>query len=421
MTPGAGADEARWRWRHVLASPHRVGFLCGMAVLAASGAWWALVQLAHAGMGPRLAPALPLSLAHGAVMVFGFMPLFFGGFLFTAGPRWLALPAQPASAVAAPLLAQAAGWLLWLVGAQSGIAPALAGLTLAFVSLATSTWRFGRLVAASRLDDRLHARAILAAHVAGCACLAALLACVAIGAPEAARAVVRTGLWCFIVPVFLAAADRQIPFFSPEALPTARWPLARHSLRVLLALAALEALGTWGELLAPAGAWQVALGVVEALAACVLLALAIAWARAKRLATRLLVMFHAALLWLGLSLALAAAGHLLGAVEGTAVLPLAGLHALAMGCLGSLMLGMVSRVSAAQAGRSQVTGKLLWLLFWLLQVATLLRVAAAARPLQGLLTAAALAWAVVVLTWGAGQVKGYGHARAQRARRTIEP
>jgi uncharacterized protein involved in response to NO len=424
VTHGAGAaagPAARWRWRHVLASPHRVGFLCGMTVLVASGAWWALVQLDRAGMGPQLALALPSALAHGAVMVLGFMPLFFAGFLFTVAPRWLAVPAPPATAVVAPLAAQAAGWLLWLLAAPRSQALALAGLLLALAGLLTVTWRLGRMVAASRQDDRLHARAMLAAHVAGCACLAALAGCVAAGALDAARAAVRTGLWCFIVPVFLAAADRQIPFFSPAALPGARWPCARHSLQVLLALAALEALGAWLAVVAPAGPWQVALGMVEALAAGVVLALAVAWLRARRLATRLMVMFHAALLWLGLSFGLAAAGHLLGALQRSAVLPLAALHALAMGCLGSLMLGMVSRVAAGQAGRSQVTDGGLWLLFWLLQGATLLRVAATVRPAQGLLTIAAVLWAVIALSWGARQVNGYGRPRLQRGRRTIDP
>jgi uncharacterized protein involved in response to NO len=161
--------------------------------------------------------------------------------------------------------------------------------------------------------------------------------------------------------------------------------------------------------------------MVEALAAGVVLALAVAWLRARRLATRLMVMFHAALLWLGLSFALAAAGHLLGALQRSAVLPLAALHALAMGCLGSLMLGMVSRVAAGQAGRSQVTDGGLWLLFWLLQGATLLRVAATVRPAQGLLTIAAVLWAVLALTWGVRQVNGYGRPRVQRGGRTIDP
>lgn len=419
MTDGAGAPAppaARWRWRHVLDSPHRVGFLFAMGVLAASGAWWALVQLDRSGLGARLPYALSPSLVHATVMVFGFMPLFFGGFLFTAGPRWLALPAQPAARLVLPFGAQAGGWLLWLAGAHAGEAVAVAGLLLVLSGLATVTWRFVRLVRASREPDRLHARAMAGAHAAGCACLAALAACLLAGIDAPLHAIVLTGLWCFIVPVFLTAADRLIPFFSPEALPSSRWPLAHRSLAVLLAFAGLEAAGTWLALLAPTGAWQLALGAVEAIAAALLLALALAWGRAKRLSSRLLAMFHAALVWLGLSFALAAAGHVLTPLEAAPVLPLAGLHALTMGCLGSLMLGMVSRISAGHGGRPNVTDEWLWALFWLLQVATLLRLAATVRPLQPLLDVAAMLWAGIMLAWGIRHGNWYGHPRYERRR-----
>ena len=419
MSGGAGAaapPAARWRWRHVLDSPHRVGFLFGMVVLAAAGSWWALVQLDRAGLGPGLRYALSPSLVHATVMVFGFMPLFFGGFLFTAAPRWLALPAEPAARLVVPLGMQAAGWLLWLVGAHAGEPVAFAGLLLALCGLVRVTWRFAALVRASRQPERLHPRAMAWAHAAACVCLAALAACLLAGRDALASTIVLTGLWCFIVPVFLSAADRLIPFFSPEALPPPRWPLARRSLLVLLALAGLEAAGAGLALLSPAGGWPLALGIVEAAAAALLLALALAWGRAKRLSNHLLAMFHAALVWLALSFALAAAGHLLGIVQASPVLPLAALHALTMGCLGSLMLAMVSRVSAGHGGRPKATDAWLWTLFWLLQAATLARVAATAWPLQVLLAVAALLWAATMLAWAIRHASWYGHPRYERRR-----
>jgi uncharacterized protein involved in response to NO len=417
VSTGAGeAARPRWRWRHVLDSPHRLGFLLGMAVLGASGAWWALVQLDRSGLGPQLPYARSPSITHGAAMVFGFMPLFFGGFLFTAGPRWLALPPEPAASLVAPFGAQAAGWLLWLAGAHAGTGVAVAGLLLVQVGMATVTWRFARRVHASRASDRLHPRAIAYAHAIGVACLTGLLAATLAGADGVGLAFVLAGLWWFVVPVFLTAADRLIPFFSAEALPSARWPLAHHSLALLLALSALEGAGAWLDLFAGRGGWMLALGAAEALAAIALLALAVAWGRVKRLSSRLLAMFHAGLLWLGMSFALAAAGHLLPAADGAPVLPLAGLHALTMGCLGSLMLAMVSRISAGHGGRPQVTDDWLWVLFWLLQAATVLRLAATVRPVQALLTAAALLWAGTMLAWGLRHANWYGHPRYERRR-----
>jgi uncharacterized protein involved in response to NO len=410
VSDGAGA-AARWRWRHVLQSPHRLGFLFGMAVLGAAGAWWALVQLDRSGIGPGLHYAMSTTLTHATVMVFGFLPQFFAGFLFTAGPRWLDLPPQPAAPLLAPLGMQASGWLLWLAGAQAGERIAQAGLVLALAGLATVTWRMLGLVRASMEQDRTHALAIACAHAAGCACLAAVLAASLAGADEIALECVLTGLWCFVVPVFFTAADRLIPFFSADALPAGRLPLARRSLALLLGLAALEALGVW--LAQPA--FTLVLGVLECLAACLLLALAIAWARAKRLASRLLAMFHTGLLWLALSFLLAGAGRLLTLATGTPVLPLAGLHALAMGWIATLMLAMVSRVSAGHGGRPNAVGDdWLWALFLLLQAAVLLRVAAALLPLQGLLTAAALLWTAAMLAWGLRHALWFGQPRFDR-------
>jgi uncharacterized protein involved in response to NO len=91
MNPAATAPSAAagWRWRHVLLAPHRLAFLLATLVLVASALWWALVQLDRSGLGPALPWALSPSLVHATLMTFGFMPLFFAGFLFTAGPRWL--------------------------------------------------------------------------------------------------------------------------------------------------------------------------------------------------------------------------------------------------------------------------------------------------------------------------------------------
>ena len=70
------APDLRWRAGNLLLAPHRLGFFLAMAVLIASGAWWALV---------RVSVALPYTfsptLAHAAVMTYGFVPLFFTGFL----------------------------------------------------------------------------------------------------------------------------------------------------------------------------------------------------------------------------------------------------------------------------------------------------------------------------------------------------
>ncbi len=407
------AAQPRWHWRHVLVAPHRLGFLLAMIVLAASGAWWFAVQLDRSGLGPGLPYALSPSLVHAAVMTFGFMPLFFSGFLFTAGPRWLHVRGPQAVTIAPALLAYAAGWLLWLAGSHWTRWLAAAGLALAAIGLTMVTIRFARLVMASREPDRVHPIIVGLAFAVGCVCLAGVAASVMLGADALARLFVLTALWGFVVVVFVTVANRMIPFFGASPLAgTDSWADA-SVLWVMLGAAFFEAAAVWVDAFAGGQpTWAFVRGAVELAASVPLAGLAVSWARVPSLRIRLMAMLHLGFLWLGLSLALSGASQLLGWATGTSLLPLAALHAMAMGCLGSLMLAMVTRVTCGHAGRPApvVADNLVWSLFLLLQAATLLRIAATVPdwPGQPLLTLAALLWSGLTLIWGGRYGAWYG-------------
>lgn len=186
-------------------------------------------------------------------------------------------------------------------------------------------------------------------------------------------------------------------------------------LALMLGAAAFEALAGWADAaFAGRAAWQVGRGVLELVAGGMLLWLAVLWGLFKSLRIRLLAMLHAGFLWLGLGLALSGASQLLGWASHTVVLPLAPLHAVTMGALGTLMLAMVTRVSCGHFGRPVVADDLIWSLFWLLQAATLLRIAGAVTswPVQPMLAVAALLWAGVMLIWGFRHGSWYGRLRA---------
>jgi uncharacterized protein involved in response to NO len=125
-------------------------------------------------------------------------------------------------------------------------------------------------------------------------------------------------------------------------------------------------------------------------------------------------MLHSGFLWFGLALVLGGTAQLLGLVQDTPVLALAALHALTMGCLASLMLAMVTRVSCGHSGRALVADGLAWTLFLLLQAATLLRIGAAAQSAFAawLLLASVLLWAGVMGVWGVRLGNWYGRLRA---------
>lgn len=403
-----------WRARHLLLAPHRLGFALAMALLLASGIWWALVLVDRASGVAGLSYAVSPTLGHAAVMTYGFIPLFFSGFLFTAGPRWLGVAPPGAPELLAPLLLQALGWLGWLAGVHLGEGLALAGAAAALAGLAWVVLKFWGLVWRSREADRLHARTVGVAGLVGVASLALMLAMLWRGEVDLAGAAVRTGLWGFVVVTYLAVAHRMIPFFTSSALPMVQAWRPFWVLWVLLLAVAVELVSVWMPWLgaAPARGWMLVQGLVALAAGSIVLWLACVWGLVQSLKIRLLAMLHLGFLWLGLSFLLGGASQLLGLRLGTPVLGLGALHALTMGCLGSLMLAMVTRVSCGHSGRTLVADDFVWALFWLLQVAVVLRIAAAMNASPGwLVTLAALLWAGVVGAWGLRLSGWYGRAR----------
>ncbi len=83
----------------------------------------------------------------------------------------------------------------------------------------------------------------------------------------------------------------------------------------------------------------------------------------------LLVVLHVAYLWLPIGYALTACS-----VFGWLVSPSAALHALTMGAIGSMVLAVSTRVSLAHTGRKLHAPSLIVLAYWLLMLATAVRV-----------------------------------------------
>lgn len=412
--------DRRWRLEYLMLAPHRLGFFLAMVVLVASALWWALMQVSRVGegyLGMRF--TLSPSVLHAAVMVFGFIPLFFSGFLFTAGPKWLGVQPWDTPKLSRPLLLQAGGWLVWLGGGMLLSYIAIAGLTLAWVGLVWMAVLFWRLVLCSPVPDQIHARTIGAALIAGCLALGGMVASYLADEPYLAGYCALTGLWGFVVVVYVTVAHRMIPFFTSSAMPFIQVWRPFWLLWLMLGAAVFEAAAVWVEFEgAPEGSvgmvWMLVRGVLELGTGAVLLWLAGVWGLVQSLKNRLLAMLHIGFLWLGLSFVLGGVSQLLGMVYDGPLLRLGSLHALTMGCLGSLMLAMVTRVSCGHSGRALVADSIAWSLFWVLQVATVVRIVAAV-PTQWsgwLLLVAATLWLGVAVVWGVRLGAWYGRLRA---------
>lgn len=317
----------------VLALGFRVFFLLGLVHgTAAMAVWLATLR------GVPLLAALPATAWHAHEMVYGFARAVVAGFLLTAVRNWTAQPTPTGWALGA----LAATWLvprgLLAVGGPS-VLPVAAAFDLGFgVALVVAV---ARPVVAARQWRQAGIVAKLALLVVGEGLFyAGALGWLASGVAWGTGA----GLY-LVVALALTIANRVTGSFVRSALPgtpeiVARPWRDRIALVAFLALFAFDVFAPW-----PLGA---------SLAAAVLVGVHAARLRAwwaPGVARRpLLWVLFAAYAWFVLGFALQAATPVL-ATLGVPVPPPIPRHALGVGGLGVLMLGMVARVSLGHTGR----------------------------------------------------------------------
>jgi uncharacterized protein involved in response to NO len=380
-----------------------------MLMLVLVSAWWALLLVAPS-LGAALRTSIPPMMVHGFTFAAGFMPLFMIGFLFTAGPRWLDVAAPSARALSWPVLLHVAGVALLVAGSLTHSGLTAFGAMLLAIAWTAAGVGFAGLLRASRSRDKLHARCVMTFWTIGICCALLFSAALAVRQLQMVAAALWLMVFAFITPIYATVAHRVLPFFTSSAIVgiapwRPNWALALL-LYSLLMFGALQ-LGARLDLLPPR---QLAVLTLIALgpAVGVLAALAIRWGLLQSLrgpSLRLLAMLHLSFVWsvVALLLAVADAALLLWGGMPALRLGLAPLHALAMGFLGGLLFAMATRVICGHGGIALVADGFVWGLFWLLQAAALLRLAASVWPSVAAIasSAAALTWCGVWLAWTA--------------------
>jgi uncharacterized protein involved in response to NO len=246
---------------------------------------------------------------------------------------------------------------------------------------------FFRLIRSSKAEDKMHASLVLLALVVGASAVVAF----ALHGPAAHVYVKGAGLWGFLLPVFVTVCHRMIPFFTANVVPFVT------AFRPGWLLAAMVGAPVAHGVLDGAGlaAWT---WLVDLPAAALMLWLTVRWGLAQSLANRLLAMLHLGFVWYGIGFLLAGAHSLLVAAGG-AGMPLASLHALAIGFASSLLMAMVTRVTCGHSGATLAADALTWRLFALLQLTAIVRVVVETFPGRSGLAVAGLLWAAAFVPW----------------------
>lgn len=419
-------------------APHRLCFSAAALVWTASALAWAL-QLGGLTVVAEAMRPWP-SAVHALVFALGAMPLFIAGFLFTAGPKWLRVPATATGSLVSAVALVVVGWLLVIGASGLSVGVLAAGLLSCASGWTLLVWRLLALCAGAQPGRRFHFGLATISCACVTACLwtasgfaladAALFDALPVGggaldAAAGVRALARAGLWFGVLPVFVVATDRMLPFLS-HGLPAALervWPRGVF----WIALSATWAGGAAALLRLPAAASPDLAGpqrmAIEATRLDVVLAFDAAlvclvsvgawhhWRRHRAARGPMVAALLRAFAWwvfAWAALVFARLPVLDPALR--SALDSAALHALGLGYLGGTLLAMVTRVTAAQAGRPTVIDRRARRLEGVLQLSAAARVLAALLPLaslgapadlpvSGTLVVAAMAWAAVALIW----------------------
>lgn len=323
-------------------------FYLGAALLAALIVpLWVAVFLGKTAWAPASAPLL----WHAHEMLFGFAIAVIVGFLMTAGKSWtgLATPRGPALGFLT---------LLWLSArVASLVAPYAVFAVLDLALLPIVGLIFLRLLVRSRNWRNVPLALILL-----------LLSLVNLTFHLSANGLIDlapmrslyAGLG-FIVMIECVMAGRVVPFFTAIALGTKIEPVVWLERSALAATAI--GLALW------VADWHSGLAAAAlALASALNLSRQLRWHPLATLSRPIVWILHFSYVWLSVGLALLAMAQL-----GWITTSL-GVHALAVGATGGLIIGMMTRTSRGHTGRALQVGTLETAAYLLIMLAAVLRV-----------------------------------------------
>ncbi len=360
----------------LLSAGFRPFFLLSATWAALAVPLW-LAFLAGAGTVPTL---LPPPIWHAHEMVFGYAAATAAGFLLTAIPNWTGRMPLQGGPLAALVGLWIAGRVAEFVSARIG-APAAAVLDLSFpVAFLVAV---AREIVAGRNWRNLPMVAALTLLLAG----NSLVHLEALGWAETGELGNRLGIATLLMLITLVGG-RIVPSFTrnwlTKNLPGAATPASFGWIDRAALLTTALALADW--VAVPAAPWTPWVELIAALALGMRL---VRWRGAGAWREPLLWVLHLGYGWLALGFLLLAVNGIMPLVPATAAL-----HALTVGAIGTMTLGVMTRASLGHTGRPLVAGSGTTTIYALVTVAALLRLLA---PLAGadyllLLSLAGAAW-----------------------------
>jgi uncharacterized protein involved in response to NO len=336
----------------ILALGFRPFFLLAAIFAAAAIPLWLMI---YQGL---LDPAsyLPPNLWHGHEMVFGFAIAVIAGFLLTATANWTGRRTVTGAWLAGLVVLWLGGRLVMFSG---GALPdgVVAGIDVAFLPVLAIALAVPILAAGNRRNLIFPVVLLVLGAVNALIHLSALGF---IGWDPLAGLRVAIDLIVLMIGVL---GGRVIPSFTKNALPQALVkPCAKANVLSLVSLAALAIADAATVEPGAIGAAALLAGIINAVRMR-------GWGSFATVRHPILWILHLGYAWMAIGLILRGLGELTDFVPADA-----GVHALTLGAIGSMVLGMMSRVALGHTGRDIKPDPLTVIAYWLINTAALLRV-----------------------------------------------
>lgn len=308
-------------------------------------------------------------------MVFGFAAAVVVGFLFTAGRAWTGLWTPRGRHLAALAMLWTAGRIAMLTG------PAWLAAIVDLCFLPLAAWSMYRVLqrAGNKRNMFLVVLLGLLALANGFFHAAALQL-----VPVSEIAPIHAAI-LLIVLIETVIGGRVIPMFTDNAVPGTKAVVRPRLDKIAIALLGAAAIGWVARV---PGVLMAVLAVMAALATALRLA---GWKPYRALNVPLVWILHLSYAWIPLGLIMLGLAALGIGTASTAF------HALALGSMAGLIVGMITRTTLGHTGRKLATGRAEVFMYTLIQAGAVARVAAGMAPPDwraGLLVVSAACWSM---------------------------
>jgi uncharacterized protein involved in response to NO len=355
-------------------------------LLAAVNAWASMLPWLYVlGGGAVPTQGWPPQTLHAHEMIYGTVVPVIAGFLLTAVPNWTSTARVRGPRLIALVLLYVAGRLALVLAGP--LAPSwVAAIDVAFLPVLAA------FIAAPILRKRNWRNLPVVGVVLG---LAVANSAIHRGLALGDGAMMRDGTWgavYLIVGLMLVISGRITPLFTRNALRAKGAEVEIVSRRpvgaVALSVAGMAMLADWIE---PRSQLAAGLGLA---AFPLLLARQSGWGSLWTLKTPMLWILHLGHVWLAIGFAFLGLSNAFGIGIGAAAL-----HAFTAGAMGTLILGMMPRVTLGHSGRPIEASRITVVLFLCVIVGALIRTLGAAGPVAGYRPSILLGGGLWTMAW----------------------